>query len=123
MNQSPSLAEIVNFETQVWEALRLGDPALDATLLSDDFIGVYPTGVSTNADHCDQLKNGPTIARYAIKEPRITIINEDCVILSYLAELVRIGSNTDVELMYISSMWKRFGDRWLNIFSQDTPTS
>jgi len=38
---SPTVDEIVAMESQIWEALRTGDPELDAKFLTEDFLGVY----------------------------------------------------------------------------------
>lgn len=121
---SVTLEEIVALESQVWQALCTGNRALDAELLSDDFLGVYPSGFSDKQQHCDQLKNGPTVACYLIKEPRLTVLNENLVLLSYLAEWASIKNTNPLikEYMYISSLWKRSGTTWQNTFSQDTPT-
>lgn len=120
-----TLQEIVELETKVWEALRMGDPALDAEMLSDDFLGVYPSGFSNKEQHCGQLKNGPTVARYEIKTPRLTQLGENRVMLSYLADWTRASSKAPQrsEQMYISSIWECFGGKWLNTFSQDTPVT
>ena len=119
----PSIEEIMTLEIQVWEALKTGDPLLDAKMLSDDFLGVYPSGFSTKQQHCDQLKNGPTVAAYELTNSRLTILGDDLVLLSYLATWSRNknGQAQASEKMYISSIWMLIGERWQNTFSQDTP--
>jgi hypothetical protein len=121
----PTLDQIIELEVKVWEALRKGDPALDAAMLSDDFLGVYPSGFSDKVQHCGQLKNGPTVARYELKTPRLTHLGENRVMLSYLADWTRASSKApqSPEQMYISSIWECFGGKWLNTFSQDTPVT
>lgn len=118
-----TIEDIVALEIRVWEALQTGDAQLDAEMLTDDFLGVYPTGFSTKREHCDQLKAGPTVAAYDIRCPRLTVLKEDLVLLSYLAEWTRLkdGQPQEPEQMYISSIWQRFGEEWLSPFSQDTP--
>lgn len=120
----PTLEEILRLELRVWEALKSGDASLDARLLSDDFLGVYPTGFSAKQPHCDQLKDGPTVASYELLEPRLIIFNTELVLLSYLTLWSRIcdGRPQKQEKMYISSIWQRSGREWKNVFSQDTPT-
>ena len=117
---SHTVETFVSLESQVWEALRIGDPQRDAALLTEDFLGVYETGFSDRQNHCDQLKNGPIVARYAITDPRITVLSEEIVLLAYLAEWSRPASPESTEYMYISSIWRRSGSGWRNIFSQDT---
>lgn len=43
--EEPTLAFILDLERQVWEALKSGNREADARLLSDEFVGVYASGV------------------------------------------------------------------------------
>ncbi|TGG91754.1 nuclear transport factor 2 family protein [Natronospirillum operosum] len=112
-------------ETRVWEALRTGNAELDAALLADHFLGVYPSGFATRQEHCGQLSEGPTVAAYELRTPRLTVMRDDLVLFSYLAVWSRLqdGQPQVSEKMYVSSIWQRIGDNWLNTFSQDTPAS
>lgn len=114
------MAELIALETSVWEALREGNEAADRALLAADFLGVYPTGFADRGDHAGQLDDGPTVAEYAIAEPRAIEISDDHALLAYRAEYRRPGSN-ETESMYVSSLWSRRDGRWINVFSQDTP--
>lgn len=118
----PTIKEILMLESSVWEALRIGDPEADAKLLSEDFLGVYPTGFSTREDHCKQLENGPVVLSYELLNPRLIIFSNELVLLSYLANWVpyRSGKIESSKQMYVSSIWKYSGNEWKNIFSQDT---
>ena len=113
----------LELETGVWEALRNGDAEADADLLSEDFLGVYPTGFADRADHAGQLANGPTVASYELHEPRLMVLSDDDVLLCYRADWLRPGADGPGagESMYVSSLWSRRGDRWVNVFSQDCP--
>lgn len=110
-------------ETGVWAALAAGDPAADARLLSEDFLGVYPDGFAGRADHCSQLDAGPTISAWEIAAPRMIDLGEDAALLAYLA-IYRTAAAPDRERrMYVSSLWRRRDGAWTNIFSQDTPAA
>src|SRR3954453_10291357 len=52
----------LELETRVWQALTEGDASADASLLSEDFLGVYPTGFAGRDDHTGALTGGPTVA-------------------------------------------------------------
>lgn len=110
----------VELESKVWDALASGDPDADRELLTGDFVGVYPTGFATVADHAAQLADGPTVASYSLSDARLIEVSADAVMLCYRAEFTRPG-HRDTEAMFISSLWVRREDRWLNSFSQDTP--
>jgi hypothetical protein len=120
-----TLLTVLALETQVWEALKRGDPDLDQELLTPNFLGVYPTGFATREEHCSPLRNGPTAASYEILEPRLMELSPDLVLLTYLASWSRIkdGKPCTPEKMYISSIWQQGKTGWKNIFSQDTPAA
>ena len=116
----PLLDELVAAETAVWEALVRGDAKADAEALSEDFWGLYPDGFSGKAEHCAQLDDGPTVARYALSELRVRPLGPDHALLAYRADYIRPGSDTEAA-MYVASIWRRGAAGWINIFSQDTP--
>lgn len=122
---SCAIEEILALETMVWEALKSGDAFLDERMLADEFLGVYPSGFSKKQEHCDQLKYGPTVASYQLADPHLLALTDDLVLLSYVARCSRVinGKPQKAEEMYISSLWKRAGGEWRNLFSQDTPAA
>jgi hypothetical protein len=117
------LRTFIRLETQVWRALADGDADADGRMLSDDFLGVYPTGFAGRKSHIEQLIDGPTVASFTLHDARMLTVSESAVILSYRAEFERPTSNavSVVEWMYVSSLWCRRDGAWLNVFSQDTP--
>ncbi len=113
----------LKLEAAVWDALVAGDPEADRLLLSPDFLGVYTSGFSDRSEHADQLIDGPTVARYKISEALIRTLTDDHVLLSYRADYHRVSNSeiTEPDIMYVSSLWSRNEDGWVNVFSQDTP--
>ncbi|MBH41137.1 MAG: DUF4440 domain-containing protein [Candidatus Magasanikbacteria bacterium] len=111
-------------EKKVWEALKNGDSNADAAQLTDDFLGVYPTGFSNKNQHRKMLDNGPIVAEYSLHNPKIRTLTEDMVLLCYLAHYTPItsGKIETKSSMYISSIWEKVDGVWKNSFSQDTPT-
>ena len=107
-------------EHRVWRALVAGDAQADAALLDEDFLGVYPSGFAGRADHAEQLEAGPSVTRYAIEQARVIEAGADHALLCYLARYTRPGRDAE-EAMYVSSLWRRDGAGWINLFSQDTP--
>src|SRR5689334_1413594 len=97
----------VALETQVWEALVRGDADADRTLLSTDFVGVYPTGFADQSQHAGELRDGPTVAAYSITDERLVSVADATVMLCYRAVYRRAGrgASGDEEVMYISSLW------------------
>lgn len=112
----------VALEQQVWEALKNGDINADAELLSDDFLGVYESGLSTKEDHLAQLREGPVVSDYKIGRARLLRLGPKMVSLTYSVTVVSVGNeaqNTQ-HLYYITSIWAHRYNKWINIFSQDT---
>lgn len=118
-----SIEQILKLETEVWEALRTGDSRRDSLMLSDDFLGVYPTGFANKAEHVGQLKNGPTVLSYELTGPQIVVLGENRVLLTYKAIWIRLKDRLAQprEVMFVSSVWEYRAERWFNTFSQDTP--
>ncbi len=107
-------------ETAVWEALVLGDAAADAALLAPDFLGVYETGFGDRDEHVAQLSAGPSVARFALRDQRFLALADNLVLVAYRAVYSRAATPEVEEVMYVSSIWRRNGTDWRNVFSQDT---
>lgn len=116
------MAELLTCETAVWEALMSGDMAQDAAALDAGFLGVYPDGFAGKDDHTGQLASGPTVRNYRMDQARLVELGPDYALLSYRATYSR-PSGTKEQVMYVSSIWKRTGTGWINVFSQDTPAA
>lgn len=114
------LATLLELEHGVWRALVDGDADADRRALSADFLGVYPTGFAGRAEHVGQLADGATVAEYELTDAQVVPVCDDAALLVYRAAYRRSGGD-DRELMYVSSLWCRRADGWVNTFSQDTP--
>ncbi len=110
----------IDLESRVWDALTNGDADADLELLSADFVGVYPTGFASRADHVAQLADGPSMASYSITEAKLIEVSGDAAMLCYRADYQRPQRSVG-ESMFISSLWLRKDGRWQNTFSQDSP--
>jgi hypothetical protein len=115
------LSFFVALEAQVWEALRRGDGAADGRLLADNFLGVYESGFSAKAEHVAQVSNGPTVNEFELLTPRLMRLSPVLALLAYEARWR--GRNGNSRAAYITSIWERGGERWRNVFSQDTERS
>lgn len=116
------LEELTRCEEAVWQALVSGDRDADTKALDDNFLGVYPSGFAKKSDHVDQLTDGPTIKTYTLSERQVLRLGNDHAVLSYRATFTRLTSTVSEE-MFVSSIWKRRDQGWVNVFSQDTPAA
>lgn len=115
------IEDIFLHEQRVWDALVTGDAASDMVLLDPGFIGVYSDGFAGRDEHVGQLDEGPTITSYTLSEVTVKPLGEDHALICYRATFQRSARNTS-EQMLVSSIWRNEKNRWVNIFSQDTPT-
>ncbi|MFD4007179.1 DUF4440 domain-containing protein [Brachybacterium paraconglomeratum] len=107
-------------EEQVWQAQVTADAAAERELLPPDFLGVDTGGFNDLERHLAQLAEGPITADFALSGAQLLRVGEDAVLLSYRAD-ARAPGEQAAETFFITSLWQRRGDRWWNIFSQDTP--
>lgn len=119
--EQPLLQELLAAEETVWRALQHGDPKADRAALSEDFLGVYPTGFSNRAEHAEQLADGPVVDSYALSEARVMDLGDGLALLAYRARFRR--PDGVAQDWYISSLWRRTPGGWRNVFSQDTPAA
>ena len=112
-------AALLAAEDAVWRALVSGDAEADAALLAPDFLGVYPDGFAGREAHAAQLSGGPAVISYALSEVNVRMLAPDLGLVAYRADFARPGRGD--EAMFVSSIWRRAGAGWLNVFSQDTP--
>jgi len=116
----PGLDHLLDLEHAVWRALVDGAPDVDARLLAADFLGVYPSGFADRSEHVGQLTAGPSVADYELFDARVVDVSDAAALLVYRATYRR-PDRAEHEEMYVSSLWCRRGDEWVNTFSQDTP--
>ena len=112
----------IDLEQRVWQALVDGDAEADRSLLADSFLGVYPDGFADLDGHVGQFASEPTVTTFSIDRPHGIELGDDAHLLCYEARFRRPGSD-EVNRMYVSSLWQRVDDQWLNTFSQDTPAA
>ena len=114
--------ELALCERRVWQALVDGDPVADAAALHESFLGVYPSGFSGRDEHAQALAGGPTVHSYEMSCLRVMRLGGEHALLSYRADYTRFEGG-GAEVMFVSSIWQRAGQSWVNVFSQDTPAS
>jgi len=117
--ESDIATEVEAAERAVWEALRRGDRAADLAALSPDFLGVYPSGFATRADHAAQLDDGPSVTGYSLSGITVREVAPALVLIAYRACYSRTGEPEAA--MYVSSLWRRGPKGWQNSFSMDCP--
>ncbi|MGB3408468.1 MAG: nuclear transport factor 2 family protein [Jannaschia sp.] len=116
------LVDLVAAETAIWQALVEGDAQADGAALHPSFLGVYGDGCAGRDAHAAQLADGPTVADFTLGQTRVTPLGDEVAILSYRAIFTRPGGDAP-EAAWVSSVWRRAGAGWVNLFRQDTPAA
>jgi RNA polymerase sigma factor (sigma-70 family) len=118
------LADLTALEKQSWEALKKRDAATLKGLTSDDFVGIFEGGErATRAELLDLLK-GYRITDYKFEDVRLLAVSKDVAILTYNVVYSggEVGKPLQTNRFKASSTWARRGERWLNVFYQETVT-
>lgn len=113
---------LLKYETVVWNALVTGDQNADSAALHHSFLGVYPSGFATKAEHVGQLDHGASVTSFTLSQITARPLGPDHALLSYRAVFSRSATPAP-ETMFVSSIWQRKTGGWVNIFSQYTPAS
>jgi hypothetical protein len=114
---------LVNLEKKSWEAWKHRDGSFFQDFLSDDHIELYSSGASNKAAVVATV-NSPTcvVNDYAVDKFELTMVNEDCALLTYYAKQdTTCGGKAVPSPAWVSSLYVRRGGRWLNAFYQQTP--
>ena len=120
---SPQLTALIRAqEVQVWEALKNKDKTADRKFLDDHFVGVYRDGFGTAAEHVAQIDDVYQLTGYQLDNVRVFNVSAAAVMIVYRATCQATGTWVAdcAQPLYISSLWIRHGERWVNVFSQDT---
>ncbi|ROU00207.1 nuclear transport factor 2 family protein [Histidinibacterium lentulum] len=111
--------ELLAAERVVWDALVTGDARADRTALDPGFLRVREDGFAGREDHVAQLATGPALRDYLLTDARAMAVGPDHGLLTYRARVTRVPGGAE-EVLYVSSLWRRVGDGWVSLFSQDT---
>jgi ketosteroid isomerase-like protein len=112
---------IVAAEREGLEALRAGDVDHFGVLTADEAVLVDAHGPATKAQ---VLKNvaGFTLTDYSIENVNFVPISKETGLISYkITEKGNSHGHGFSAQAYVSSVWTHRGDRWLCLFSQETP--
>ena len=119
----PDLAFFLPLEHRVRVTLSMRNAAVDAEPLDAAFVGIYPDGIASRADHAAQVSSGPSVKRYALDGACLLRLSPDAVLLSYDASYPPSGDVDKVpaRAMFVSSIPARRDPCWVNDFSRDPP--
>jgi hypothetical protein len=116
---------LVKLEKQSWEAWKNHDGKFFQEFLSDDHVEVGFGGPTDKATVVSGVA-GPlcSVKSYAVDHFELAVLNADTALLTYhAAQDTTCGGKPVPSPVWVSSLYVKRGDRWLNVLYQQTPTA
>jgi hypothetical protein len=110
----------VHLERQGWDAVKTKDYKTYVRFLAEDFVDVLPDGIQTKSEEekaIDQL----TVYDYKWEHLRVVHFSPDVTLLVYKATQKATFCGQPLPTpTWVSSLWMRRNESWLNVFAQET---
>ncbi len=116
---------LIKLERQSWEAWKKRDGKFFQGFLSDDHREVAVSGVGTKAQIVAFVGSPVCVVKsYSVDDFNLTVFDAHTALLTYHAEQnTECGGKPVPSPAWVGSLYVKRGDRWLNAFYQQTPTS
>jgi hypothetical protein len=116
--------ELVKLEKQSWEAWKNHDGKFFESFLSDDHVEVSFGGVSSKTSVVAGVASGICeVKNYALDQFELRMLGENAALLTYHeAQDTSCQSTAVPSPCWVSSLYVKRGDRWLNVLYQQTQT-
>ncbi|HEX3559547.1 MAG TPA: nuclear transport factor 2 family protein [Pyrinomonadaceae bacterium] len=114
---------LVNLEKQSWVAWQKRDGKFYQGFLSDEHVEMGAGGTANKTEIVAFVGSPACVVRsYAVEKFELTVLDADTALLTYHAAQDTTCNGTAVPSpAWVSSLYVRRGDRWLNAFYQQTP--
>ena len=122
MSESNEVKEhLIKLEKQSWEAWKNRDSKFFQDFLSDDHVEVGFGGLTNKAQVVAVVGSTVcTVKSYKLDHFEMKMLDKDTALLTYWEEQDTV-CNTQVPLpCWVSSLYMKRGDKWLNVFYQQT---
>jgi hypothetical protein len=113
---------LIKLEKQSWEAWKKRDGKFFQDFLADDHVEVGSGGRTSKAPVVAFVGSPACIVKsYAVDNFELTMFDANTALLTYHAEQdTACGGKAVPSPVWVSSLYVRRGDRWLNAFYQQT---
>jgi hypothetical protein len=113
---------LVNLERQSWQAWQHRDGAFFQRFLSDDHVEVGFGGITDKATVVAGVSSPACVVHsFAVDSFRLTQLSPTTALLTYhAAQQTLCGGHPVPSPVWVSSLYVRRGDRWLNAVYQQT---
>jgi hypothetical protein len=115
---------LVSLEKQSWEAWKKRDGKFFGAFLSEDHVEVGFSGLTNKATVVAGVGSPACVVRsYTVDRFELTVFDTNTALLTYhAAQDTSCGGTAVPSPVWVSSLYVRRGDRWLNALYQQTQT-
>jgi hypothetical protein len=115
---------LVGLEKQSWEAWKNRDGKFFQEFLSDDHVELGAGGAAGKAEVVESVASPAcTVKSYAVDHFKLAVLDTRTALLTYhAAQDTTCGGKAVPSPAWVSSLYIKRGDRWLNVLYQQTPT-
>jgi hypothetical protein len=113
--------QLIKLEKQSWEAWKNRDGKFFQNFLSDDHVEVGFGGVSNKAEIVSFVGSPVcTIKSYQLDQFELKMLDKNTALLTYREAQDTVCHNPVPSPCWVSSLYMKRGDRWLNVLYQQT---
>lgn len=113
--------QLIKLEKQSWEAWKNRDGKFFQDFLSDDHVEVGFGGVSNKAEIVSFVGSPVcTVKSYKLDHFEMKLLDKNTALLTYWEAQDTLCHNPVPSPCWVSSLYMKRGDRWLNVFYQQT---
>ena len=113
--------QLIKLEKQSWEAWKNRDGKFFQDFLSDDHVEVGFGGVSNKAEIVSFVGSPVcTVKSYQLNQFELKMLDKNTALLTYRGVQDTVCHNPVPSPCWVSSLYMKRGDRWLNVLYQQT---
>lgn len=113
--------QLVKLEKQSWEAWKNRDGKFFQDFLADDHVEVTFGGVISKKDVVPFVGSSAcTVKSYKLDHFEMKMFDKNTALLTYWEEQDTVCQNQVPSPCWVSSLYIKRGDKWLNVFYQQT---
>jgi len=123
-NDGATMENLIKLEKQSWEAWKNRDAQFFKEFLSDDHVEVGFYGAANKADVVATVASPACVVRsYSVDQFKVALLDANTALVTYHAAQDTSCHDKPVPSpVWVSSLYLKRGDRWLNVFYQQTQT-
>jgi hypothetical protein len=124
-DDSATKENLIKLEKQSWEAWKNRDAQFFKEFLSDDHVEVGFYGAANKIDVVATVASPACVVRsYSVDQFKVALLDGNTALVTYHASQDTSCHDKPVPSpVWVSSLYMKRGDHWLNVFYQQTQTA